>query len=303
MKGFFRWFRSSTKMKRWMLLILIGIVLACYGMAEILTGQRLDFWPLVKIIACFVVGFVFVVSGMIHMQKRTLELLVQETDDRIDDKKAKVNSLIYNKKVYDQGPKIVAIGGGTGLNAVLRGLKNYTDNLTAIVTVSDYGEIVPESRRMLQTMPLDDIKESIVALSKDEAKMSQLMNAQFKQGRLKDLCFGDIYFLGMKEVCGEFTQSIEQTKDVLNITGRVLPVTLEPIQICAELEDGTVIESRDKIPAIVNSKTSKISRIFINPTNCKVAPGVLEAIQEADAIVPGIPAANSNPAILSFNNT
>ena len=287
MKGFFRWFRSSTKMKRWMLLVLIGIVLACYGMAEILTGQRLDFWPLVKIIACFVVGFVFVVSGMIHMQKRTLELLVQETDDRIDDKKAKVNSLIYNKKVYDQGPKIVAIGGGTGLNAVLRGLKNYTDNLTAIVTVSDYGEIVPESRRMLQTMPLDDIKESIVALSKDEAKMSQLMNAQFKQGRLKDLCFGDIYFLGMKEVCGEFTQSIEQTKDVLNITGRVLPVTLEPIQICAELEDGTVIESRDKIPAIVNSKTSKISRIFINPTNCKVAPGVLEAIQEADAIVIG----------------
>ena len=287
MKGFFRWFRSSTKMKRWMLLILIGIVLACYGMAEILTGQRLDFWPLVKIIACFVVGFVFVVSGMIHMQKRTLELLVQETDDRIEDKKAKVNSLIYNKKIYDQGPKIVAIGGGTGLNAVLRGLKNYTDNLTAIVTVSDYGEIVPESRRMLQTMPLDDIKESIVALSKDEAKMSQLMNAQFKQGRLKDLCFGDIYFLGMKEVCGEFTQSIEQTKDVLNITGRVLPVTLEPIQICAELEDGTVIESRDKIPAIVNSKTSKISRIFINPTNCKVAPGVLEAIQEADAIVIG----------------
>lgn len=287
MKGFFRWFRSSTKMKRWMLLVLIGIVLACYGMAEILTGQRLDFWPLVKIIACFVVGFVFVVSGMIHMQKRTLELLVQETDDRIEDKKAKVNSLIYNKKIYDQGPKIVAIGGGTGLNAVLRGLKNYTDNLTAIVTVSDYGEIIPESRRMLQTMPLDDIKESIVALSKDEEKMSQLLNVQFRQGRLKDLCFGDIYFLGMKEVCGEFTQSIEQTKDVLNITGRVLPVTLEPIQICAELEDGTVIESRDKIPAMVNSKTSKISRIFINPTNCKVAPGVLEAIQEADAIVIG----------------
>ena len=287
MKGFFRWFRSSTKMKRWMLLILIGIVLACYGMPEILTGQRLDFWPLMKIIVCFVVGFVFVVSGLIHMQKRTLELLVQETDDRIEDNKVKVNSLIYNKKIYDQGPKIVAIGGGTGLNAVLRGLKNYTDNLTAIVTVSDYGEIIPESRRMLQTMPLDDIKESIVALSKDEEKMSQLMNTQFKQGRLKDLCFGDIYFLGMKEICGEFTQSIEQTKNILNITGRVLPVTLEPIQICAELEDGTVIESRDKIPTMVNTKTSKISRIFINPTNCKVAPGVIEAIQEADAIVIG----------------
>jgi len=284
MKGFFGWFRNGAKMKRWIALILIGIILACYGMASILTAERLDFWPLAKIVACFVVGFVAVILGMIHMQKRTLELLVQETDNRIEDENTKVNSLIYNKKIYDQGPKIVAIGGGTGLNSVLKGLKNYTDNLTAIVTVSDYG---PESRKTLETMPLDDIKESLVALSKDEETMEKVMNIQFSKGRLKNLSFGDIYLLGMKEIYGDFAKSIEQTKNVLNITGRVLPVTLEPIQICAELEDGTVIESRDKIPEVVNSKTSKISRIFINPTNCKVAPGVLEAIEEADAIVIG----------------
>ena len=241
MKGILKWFRSSTKMKRWMFLIILGIVLCCYGMAEILTGERLDFMPLLKIIACFVVGFVFVITGLIQMQRRTLELLVQETDSRIEDGKAKVNSLIFNKKVFDQGPKIVAIGGGNGLNAVLRGLKNYTDNLTAIVTVSDYGEIIPESRRILGAMPLDDIKESIVALSKDEESMEKLLNLQYKSGTLKDLSFGDIYLLGMKELYGEFTQSIEQTKTVLNITGKVLPVTLEPIQICAELEDGTKV--------------------------------------------------------------
>ena len=263
MKGFFGWFRNGAKMKRWIALILIGIILACYGMASILTAERLDFWPLAKIVACFVVGFVAVILGMIHMQKRTLELLVQETDNRIEDENTKVNSLIYNKKIYDQGPKIVAIGGGTGLNSVLKGLKNYTDNLTAIVTVSDYGEIVPESRKTLETMPLDDIKESLVALSKDEETMEKVMNIQFSKGRLKNLSFGDIYLLGMKEIYGDFAKSIEQTKNVLNITGRVLPVTLEPIQICAELEDGTVIESRDKIPEVVNSKTSKISRIFI----------------------------------------
>lgn len=287
MKGFFKWFRSSAKMKRWMLIIIIGMILACYGMAKILTGERLDFLPLLQIIACFVIGFILVIWGMIQMQKRTLELLVRQTDNRISDEKAKVNSLIFNKKVYDQGPKIVAIGGGTGLNSVLKGLKNYTDNLTAIVTVSDYGEIIPESRRVLGAMPLDDIKESIIALSKNEEAMQKLMNVNLTQGRLKDLSFGDIYFQGMKEIYGDFTQSVEQTKSILNITGRVLPVTLEPIQICAELEDGTVVESRDKIPEIVNSKTSKISRIFINPTNCKVAPGVIEAIQEADAIVIG----------------
>ena len=195
MKGFFKWFRSSTKMKRWMFLILIGMILACYGMAEILTQERLDFWPLLKIIVSFVVGFIFVITGMVQMQRRTLELLVRQTDDRIEDKKATVNSLIFNKKVYDQGPKIVVIGGGNGLNAVLRGLKNYTDNLTAIVTVSDYGEIIPESRRMLESMPLDDIKESIVALSKDEETMEKLLNVQFKEGRLKELSLGDIYFL------------------------------------------------------------------------------------------------------------
>ena len=189
MKGFFGWFRNSAKMKRWILLVLVGIVLACYGMSSILTAERLDFWPLAKIVLCFIVGFVLVILGMIHMQKRTLELLVQETDNRIEDEKTKVNSLIYNKKIYDQGPKIVAIGGGTGLNSVLKGLKNYTDNLTAIVTVSDYGEIIPESRRTLETMPLDDIKESLVALSKDENTMEKLMNMQFSKGKLKNLSF------------------------------------------------------------------------------------------------------------------
>ena len=255
MKGFFRWFRSSTKMKRWIFLILIGMIAAFYGLAKIIEGEgigRLDFAPLAGYVACFVVGFVLVVVGIIHIQKRTLELFVQETDDRIDDEKAKVNSLIYDKKVYAQGPKIVAIGGGTGLNAVLRGLKEYTDNLTAIVTVSDYGEIAPESRKILQTMPLDDIKASMVALSKNEEAMEKFMKYQFIEG--------------------DFTKSIVNAGEILNITGKVLPVTLEPIQICAELDDGTVIESRDKIPEIVESKTSKISRIFINPTNCKVAP-------------------------------
>ncbi|MGN1269929.1 MAG: uridine diphosphate-N-acetylglucosamine-binding protein YvcK [Clostridia bacterium] len=287
MKGFFKWFSNGAKMKRWIVLVLIGIVLACYGMAEILTNERLDFLPLTKIIACFVVGFIFVILGMVHMQKRTLELLVQETDNRAENENAKVNTLIYNKKIYDQGPKIVAIGGGTGLNSVLKGLKNYTDNLTAIVTVSDYGEIIPESRKELNAMPLDDIKQSFVALAKDEDMMNKFMNLQFTKGKLKNLSLGDIYLLGMNEISGEFTSSVEKAKDVLNITGKVLPVTLEPIHICAELEDGTVIESRDKIPDIVNSKTSKISRIFISPTNCRVAPGVIEAIEEADAIVIG----------------
>lgn len=287
MKGFFRWFKQNAKMKRWMLLILIGILLCCYGMATVLTSKQIEIPNLAKIIAIFVVGFVCVVVGIVSMQKRTLELLVEDTDKRIKDENSKVKSLIFDRKIYNQGPKIVAIGGGSGLNSVLKGLKKYTDNITAIVTVSDYGEPATDSRKMLETLPTDDIKDSLIALATDEKEMSNLLNYKFRNGRLNSLSFGDIYLLAMQQIHGDFAESVKQAQSVLNITGKVLPVTLEEIKVCAELEDGTVIESKNKIPEIVNEKTSKISRIYISPSNCKPAPGVLEAIQEADAIIIG----------------
>ena len=287
MKGFFKWFNNESKMKRWILLILIGIVLASYGMMNLLLGKELNFGDVAKIVLTFVIGFTFVIVGIIFMQKRTLELFVQETDAREEAKDSNVKSLIFNKKVYDEGPNIVVIGGGAGLDSVLKGLKNYTNNITAIVTISDYGRGATDSRKMLETLPLDDIKNSFVALSNNEAVMNGIMNYKFNSGRLKELSFGDIYLLAMKEMYGDFTSSIEQIKNVLNMTGRVLPVTLEAIDICAELEDGTVVQNKDKIPEMVSDKVSKINRIFINPSNCMPAPGVIEALQNADAIIIG----------------
>lgn len=287
MKGFWKWFKKGVKMKRWMLVIILGILLACYGMVFLLTGKQLVFWDLVKIIISFVIGFTLVILGNIFMQRRTLELLVQETDTRDEAKTGNVKSLIFNKKVYEEGPNIVVIGGGSGLDSVLKGLKNYTNNITAIVTVSDYGKQASDSRKLLETMPLDDIKNSFIALAENETIMNGILNYKFTEGRLKSLSFGDIYLLAMKELYGDFTESIQQSKHVLNMTGKVLPVTLEAIDICAELEDGTIIQNKDKIPEIVLNRISKINRIFINPSNCTPAPGVIEAIQKADAIVIG----------------
>ena len=287
MKGFFRWFKSNTKMKRWLILIIIGILLCCYGMAQVITSRQMEFLDLAKIAAIFVVGFIFIIYSIVAIQKRTLEILVEDTDKRTSNENSNVKSLIFNKKVYNQGPKVVVIGGGNGLNSVLRGLKNYTDNITAIVTVSDYGEQKTESRKVLDVLPLDDIKESIVALSSDEEAMEKLMNFKFDSGKLADLSFSDMYFLAMQGLYKDFTESVKQSQKIFNITGKVLPVTMEEIKICAELEDGTVIESKNKIPEVINDKTSKISRIFITPSNCKPAPGVIEAIMEADAIVIG----------------
>ena len=285
MKGFFEWFKSGSKMKRWMFLVLLGTILICYSIAKILVTNKLESVQDVAIIVVgFVVGFLAMIIGFVYMQKRTLEILVKETDKREEEN---LNSLIFNRKVYSQGPKIVVIGGGTGLNSVLRGLKKYTDNLTAIVTVSDYGEGATDSRTMLKTLPLEDIKASLVALSTNEEEMNDILNYKFEDGKLKSLSFGDIYLLAMQHVYREFSKSVKQSSEILNITGKVLPVTMEEMQICAELEDGTIVEKRTDIPNIVNKKASKINRIFVNPTNCRAAVGVAEAIEEADAIIIG----------------
>ena len=287
MKGFFKWFTNSAKMKRWMVIIILGIILACYGMSKILTETQLNFGEIIKILFSFVIGFLLVIIGNIFMQKRTLELLVQDTDVREEAKEGQVKSLIFNKKVYDEGPNIVVIGGGSGLVSVLKGLKKYTSNITAIVTVSDYGEEANNSRKLLSTLPLDDIKNSISALAEDDVLMNAILNYKFTEGKLKTLDFGDIYLLAMKELYGDFTTSIEKTRNVLNMSGKVLPVTLDAIDICAELEDGTIIKDRRLIPQTVTNKVSRINRIFISPSNCVPAPGVIEAIEKADAIIIG----------------
>lgn len=287
MKGFFKWFKSSTKIKRWILLMIIGIVLVCYGIAKVIVTNELTFGELAKIIVTFVLGFTFSIISIICIQKRTLEMLVEESDTRNIEDKGKMNSLIFNKKVYNQGPKVVVIGGGAGLNTVLRGLKNYTDNITAIVTVSDYGLNNGKTEEEMNLASLEDIEQSIIALSTNENEMNQLINLTMTDNAYKGKKFGDIYLTAMKEAVGDFPTSIREVQKILNMTGKVIPVTYDRIKICAELEDGTVVECKDKIPEMVSQKLSRITRVFISPTNIRVAPGVIEAIKEADSIVIG----------------
>lgn len=288
MKGFLEWFKSSTKMKRWMLVTLLGVVLACYGISQILVLKELNFMEVAKIIISFVIGFTLIIIGNVFMQKRTLEIMVESSDKRMKNKKeVNINSLIFNKKVFAEGPKVIVIGGGTGLNTVLQGMKHYTNNITAIATVSEYGKKPTNSRRELAILPMEDIKESIVSLSDDEETMEKLMNTEFEKGKLAGLSFSDIYFSAMEQVSPDFTTSVRNSNRIFNIVGKVLPVTLDEMTICAELADGTVVEEKEKIPEVVFDKVTKINRIYISPSNCKAAPGVLEAIKEADAIIIG----------------
>ena len=290
MKGIWHWLRSSSKMKRWIFLVLLGIVLTCYGISNILVQKEMRFIDVGKVIVPFVIGFTCIVLGLIFLNKRNMELFIEATDERMQKKKnVNVNSLIFDKKIYDRGPNIVAIGGGTGLNTVLTGMKRYTNNITAIVAVSEYGEGSTDSRIQLETtLPLEEVKDSIIALSSDtKSELSNLLNHEMTNNRLKGLKFSDIYFTAMKEIHWNDAEAIEKSSNIFNIIGNVMPVTTQEMKICAELENGYVVEEKHRIAEIVNDKMTKISRVFLKPSNCKPAEGVLEAIRNADSIIIG----------------
>lgn len=290
MKGILHWFKSSSKMKRWIFLILLGIIFTCYGISKILVQKEMEFIDAGKVIVIFVIGFTCIVLGLVFLNKRNMELFIEATDDRMKDRKnINVKSLIFDKKIYDQGPKIVVIGGGTGLNTVLSGMKRYTNNITAIVAVSEYGKAPTKSRKELETaIPFEEVKESIVSLSTDENyEIAKILNHEMQNRKLKGLKFSDIYFTAMKEIYGNDTESIEKSNKIFNITGKVLPVTSEEVKICAELDNGYVVEEKDRIPEIVNDRMTKINRVYLKPSNCKPALGVLKAIEEADSIIIG----------------
>lgn len=283
-----QWFQSSNKMKRWMFLIVIGILLACYGLAEILVMKEISFEEVGKVVFVFVLGFISIVLGLIFLNKRTMEVLIEATDERMENKKnVNVKSLIFNKTVYDKGPNIVVIGGGTGLNTVLSGLKNYTSNLTAIVTISDYGEEATNSRKALEMLPLGDVKDSMVSLASKEGEIDKLLNYEFKTGKLAGLGFSDIYFSAMKEINGNLGDAIIKSNEVLGMIGKVIPVTLDEMKIVAELANGYIVEQKSRIQEVIAEKLTRISRIVLNPSNCKAAPGVVEAIKNADCVIIG----------------
>ena len=290
MKSILYWFKDSSKMKRWIMLILVGVVFASYGMASlIVSNDSISFAQAIKIIIYFVIGFTCVVMGLIFINKRTMELFVEATDDRIDsEKKVNVNSLIFNKKIYNKGPKIVVIGGGSGLNTTLEGLKKHTSNITAVVTISDYGDNFGKDNQTMFYSQLEDIKNGIASLAvSDESKMNELLNYRFSDDNLKGIAFSDLYFSAMNELSTNTADAIKNSNEIFKICGKVLPVTKDKMKICAELENGYLIEEKSKIAETVYDKLTKIERVYLNPGNCKALPEVLEAIKEADGIIIG----------------
>ena len=185
----------------------------------------------------------------------------------------------------ERGPRVVAIGGGTGLSTLLRGLKLYTKNITAIVTVADDGGGSGMLRQDLGMLPPGDIRNCLVALANAEPLMSHLMQYRFPDGTLAGQSFGNLFLAALNGILPSFDAAVESLSQVLAITGQVLPVTNEDIALEAEFENGARVVGETQIAACKKEQNCRIRRIRLLPDAPKALPAALEAINRADMIV------------------
>jgi len=199
----------------------------------------------------------------------------------------KLSNLVYDERIEIKGPKIVAIGGGTGLSTMLRGLKLYSSNITAVVTVADDGGGSGVLRQELGMLPPGDIRNCILALADTEPILEQLLQYRFQDGSLKGQSFGNLFLAAMDGISASFVEAVRRMSDVLAVTGRVLPVTLDNVTLCAELEDGNTICGESNIGKHNEFHKGKIKRVYLEPGDAVPLQDVLEAIDEADIIIMG----------------
>lgn len=191
------------------------------------------------------------------------------------------------KDKLSNGPKIVVIGGGTGLSILLRGLKRFTSNITAIVTVADDGGGSGVLREDLGMLPPGDIRACMLALANTEPTMEKLLQYRFDNGILKGQSFGNLFIAAMNGIYGSFEMAIKEASNVLAITGKVYPMTLEKVRLFAELQNGLIVEGESNIPIIAQENSSGIKRMFINPKISNPLEEGIQAIKNADLIVLG----------------
>ena len=186
-----------------------------------------------------------------------------------------------------RGPKICAIGGGHGLSNMLRGLKNYTENLSAIVTVADDGGSSGMLRQDLGMPPPGDIRNCLEALANTEPLMSELMHYRFTDGSLAGQSFGNLFIAALNGISPSFDAAVRRMSEVLAITGRVLPVTTADVQLEAEFENGSSVIGESKIFYCKKREDCRIKKVRLLPQHPQALPEAIEAIETADMIVLG----------------
>ena len=278
--------------KRWLLLLACGITLLSLGFSFLLR----QLYPLPSIFYYItfqfiprglraglfgVAGIAAVVMALVGLNRALLEPFVEADPET-------VAKAVYQYRQRARGPKVVSIGGGHGLAVLLRGLKQHTSNITAIVTVADDGGSSGRLRRALGVLPPGDFRNCIAALADDEALMTQLFQYRFGDGEgLDGHSLGNLFITAMAEVTGSFERAILESGRVLAVQGRVLPSTLCDVTLMADLRDTPAGVSRVAGESSITEAGGAIARVYLEPDNAEAYPEAVRALLQADLIVAG----------------
>lgn len=270
-----KWLIPGMGVKRWIFLLMLSVVLISMGCVFIIVDVNPDTRLGSSIL--IILGILGLITSVKGMLKTVVNIFLPEKGSELVD-------IVYQKRYLERGSNVVVMGGGTGLSVLLRGLKDYTSNITAIVTVADDGGSSGRLREEFDVLPPGDIRNCLVALADAEPLMSKLFQFRFQEGEhLKGHSFGNLFITAMSKVTGDFEQAVKESSKVLAIRGKVIPSTLSKIKLVAEHQNGDVTKGESKIP----EKKTPIQKVYLEPRDCEATEEALEAIREADVIVLG----------------
>ncbi len=272
-----KWLYPGMLIKRWISLSIFGILMISMGFVIVIFEKSPENKATAGLI--IILGIMCVIFSVKRVLKSFMVVLMpQGAGDKLVDK-------IYEKRILEKGPKIVVIGGGTGLSTLLTGLKQSTKNLTAIVTVADEGGSSGRLREEFGVLPPGDIRNCIVALADSEDLLGALFQFRFKEGKeLEGHNFGNLFITALSKVTGDFAKAIRESSKVLNIRGNVYPATLEKVRLTAKRQDGRIVEGEAHIREITDSP---IESLTLKPLHCQATSESLAAIRDAEIVIFG----------------
>ena len=275
-----RLLKPGIRIKRWVILWILGISFLSIGIGYFATkidpSSSFDFlpWHLEGVILLFA-GCLIIATSIFGLYK-TISILIPTLGN--------ISDALYTNLSREKGPNIVVIGGGTGMSVLLKGLKQHTDNLTAIIGVADDGGSSGRLRRELGVIPPGDFRNCIVAMSDEESLLPELFQYRFTEGEgLKGHSFGNLFIVAMSHVTDSFQSALSESSKVLAVRGKITPATTANLNLSARMTNGKLIAGESNITA----EKGTVERLYINPPFAKAYGPSKEAILEADLVVIG----------------
>jgi len=274
--GILKWFYPGIGIKRWVGLSAFGVVFLILGTANL---RSEEFWLFQILDALIVIsGIIILILGIKRLMRSFIAVFVPSS------RGTELIDILYQKRQLSRGARIVTVGGGTGLSVLLSGLKNYTSNISAVVTVADNGGSSGRLRQQFDVLPPGDIRNCLVALADAPTLMRDLFQFRFDaNSEFSGHSFGNLFLTVMTRLTGDFEKAIKETSKVLALRGQVIPSTLEDVTLVAHYSDGSMVIGEEQIP----QARKPINRVSLTPQAPLATPDALKAIKEAQIIVLG----------------